>query len=78
MVWETARAVKIPVIGIGGIMTVDDVMEFLVIGASAVEIGTLNLVSPSRVFRVIEDLGKLLSANRIKSVKSVIGSLRLS
>lgn len=74
MVYETVQATKMPVIGIGGIMNAEDVVEFLVVGASAVEIGTLNLVSPGRVFRVIDGLNKLLADNRIKSVRSIIGS----
>lgn len=77
MVYEVVKATRMPVIGIGGIMDAEDVMEFLVTGASAVEVGTLNLVFPSRVFRVIDGLKKLLTDNRFKSIKSIIGSLRL-
>ena len=78
MVYETVRAVRMPVIGIGGIMNADDVMDFLVAGASAVQVGTLNLVSPAQVFKIVDNLKKLLAQNHIKSIRSVIGSLSLS
>jgi len=78
MVWDVSRAVRIPVIGIGGIMTADDVMEFLVTGASAVQVGTLNLVTPTDVFGIIDDLPVILKNQNIKSISSVVGTLRMT
>ncbi|MFH1228192.1 MAG: dihydroorotate dehydrogenase [Planctomycetota bacterium] len=77
MVWEVSRAVRIPVIGIGGIINADDVMEFLVAGASAVQVGTLNLITPTDVFSVIDDLPAVFKKYNIKSVRSVVGTLRM-
>jgi dihydroorotate dehydrogenase (NAD+) catalytic subunit len=76
MVWQVARQVKIPVIGIGGIGTIDDVMEFLVAGASAVQLGTVNFYDPTASMRIIEQLPDALTQLGAKSVQSVVGTLR--
>jgi dihydroorotate dehydrogenase (NAD+) catalytic subunit len=75
LVWQVARSVNIAVIGIGGIATIDDVMEFLVAGASAVEIGTANFYDPTVSVRIAKELDKVLSAAHLGSVRDVIGSL---
>jgi dihydroorotate dehydrogenase (NAD+) catalytic subunit len=76
MVWQVARQVKIPVIGIGGIATIDDVMEFLVAGASAVQLGTINFYDPTASMRIVEQLPGALAQLGAHSVQSVVGTLR--
>ncbi|MFH1215886.1 MAG: dihydroorotate dehydrogenase [Pseudomonadota bacterium] len=72
MVWQVAKQVKIPVIGIGGIATVEDVIEFLLAGATAVQIGTANLVNPSISGRLVDGLEKYLTENEIVSVREIV------
>lgn len=74
-VYQVSRAVKIPVIGIGGISTLDDVMEFLVAGASAVQIGTANYYDPTISVRLVEQLAEALQEIGVGSVHEFIGSL---
>ncbi len=76
MVWETSRSVRIPVIGIGGIMTGTDVVEFLLAGASAVQIGTGNFVDPWVAPRVISELRDFCIEEGVGSVRSLIGALK--
>jgi dihydroorotate dehydrogenase (NAD+) catalytic subunit len=78
MVWQTARAVKIPVIGIGGIMCAADALEFLIAGASAIQIGTANFVNPDTTERVVEGIAAYLQESGCQSVNEIIGSLQLS
>lgn len=78
MVWEVTRAVKLPLIGMGGIMTADDAMEFLIAGATAVAVGTANFTSPSSAGRVIDGIEAYLIAHKVKHVTDLIGSLDLS
>ena len=68
MVCETVRAVKIPVIGIGGISSVEDALEFLIAGASAIQIGTANYIDPSITMKVIEGLYDYCKKNNLKSL----------
>jgi dihydroorotate dehydrogenase (NAD+) catalytic subunit len=75
LVWQTARQVAIPVIGIGGIATVDDVMEFLVAGASAVQLGTVNFYDPTAAQRIVSELPRVLREAGAVSVREVIGTL---
>ncbi len=72
MVWQVARQVKIPVIGIGGIATVEDVIEFLLAGATAVQVGTANLVTPSISGKLVAGLEKYLADNEIPSIGRLI------
>src|SRR6266513_1961460 len=76
MVWQVARQVKIPVIGIGGIASVDDVMEFLVAGASAVQLGTVNFYKPTACMRIVEGLPEALAQLSATKVKNIVGTLR--
>ncbi len=76
MVYQAARAVKIPVIGLGGIATGEDAAEFLIAGASAVEVGTATFWDPRSPLRVAEELGRFLRREKIASVKELVGSLR--
>ncbi|MSR32669.1 MAG: dihydroorotate dehydrogenase [Gemmataceae bacterium] len=75
MVWQVACKVKAPIIGIGGIATVDDVMEFLLAGASAVQMGTVNFYDPTAAPRVAGELPAALQLLGAKSVQEVIGRL---
>lgn len=73
MVWQVAKAVKIPVVGLGGIMTAEDAIEFLLAGASAVQIGTANFIDPAVTVKIINGINDYLEQNHFKSVREIIG-----
>ena len=73
MVWQAAKAVKIPVIGIGGIMTAEDAIEFLLVGARAVQIGTANFVNPTATVDIIEGIEEYLTKNNLSDINQIIG-----
>ncbi len=73
MVWQVAKVVKIPVIGLGGISCANDAIEFLLAGASAVQIGTANFIDPTVTIKVIDGINDYLDQNGFKSVKEIIG-----
>jgi dihydroorotate dehydrogenase (NAD+) catalytic subunit len=75
LVWQVARHVQVPILGIGGISTIDDVMEFLVAGASAVQIGTANFFDPTVSMRLVEQLPGALAQLGAGSVHEVVGAL---
>lgn len=72
-VWQVAKAVKIPVVGLGGIMNAEDAIEFLMAGASAIEIGTANFIDPSVSEKVAHGINDWLDKHGCKSVKEIIG-----
>ncbi|MFZ1980966.1 MAG: dihydroorotate dehydrogenase [Smithella sp.] len=76
MVWQVIQKVSIPVIGIGGIMTAEDALEFLILGAKAVQIGTANFVNPHVTLNVIEGIKNYLAANKIRDINEIIGTFR--
>jgi dihydroorotate dehydrogenase (NAD+) catalytic subunit len=76
LVWQVARGVRVPVIGIGGIATIDDVLEFLVAGASAVQIGTANFYNPQGAMHLGGELDAALQHIGVGSVQEIIGSLK--
>jgi dihydroorotate dehydrogenase (NAD+) catalytic subunit len=76
MVYEAAQAVRIPVIGLGGIASGEDAAEFLVAGASAVEVGTASFWDPNAVVRIARELDRFLRRQRIANVKELVGTLR--
>lgn len=76
MVWQVAQKVSIPVIGIGGIMTAEDALEFMIVGAKAVQIGTANFVNPRATLDVIEGIKDYLTANKIKDINEIIGTFQ--
>ena len=78
MVWEAAQAVRIPVIGIGGIMNALDALEFLIVGACAIQVGTANFVNPRATLEIVEGLKCYLVENNIADINHIIGSLRTS
>ena len=75
MVWQVSRAVKIPVIGIGGIMTSQDALEFFVAGATAVQVGTANLVNPRATMEILQGIEDYLSQNEIDKLTDLIGTI---
>jgi dihydroorotate dehydrogenase (NAD+) catalytic subunit len=77
MVWQVAKAVKIPIIGIGGIMSADDALEFMLVGATAVQIGTANFLDPSAAQTIARDMEQYLINNNISDVKSLIGAIEV-
>lgn len=76
IVYQVTRAVKIPIIGIGGIQSIDDVMEFLVVGASAVQIGTANFYNPSLATQLVDSLDRCLADAGCQRVQDIIGTLQ--
>ena len=76
LVWHVTRNVNVPVIGVGGIATIDDVMEFLVAGASAVQVGTANFFDPTASVRLVDGLGPALAALGASRVADVVGTLQ--
>ena len=77
MVYQAARAVKIPVIGMGGISNGEDAAEFLIAGASLVEVGTASFIDPGAVVKVARELAALLPELGVKSVRELTGTLRM-
>ena len=75
MVWQVARAVKVPVVGLGGIMDARDAIEFMMAGATAVEIGTANFIDPAVTVKVIDGMNAWLDAHGCRSVAEIIGAL---
>lgn len=78
MVYQVARRVSIPVIGVGGIMSGRDVVEFLLAGAKAVEVGTANFVDPQATPRIIEELEEFCQSRNIGRVEDLVGALKIS
>jgi dihydroorotate dehydrogenase (NAD+) catalytic subunit len=76
MVWQAVRCLKIPVIGIGGIATADDALEFLIAGATAVEIGTANFIDPAVTIGVLEGIATYMTRHGIMRIDDLIGSLK--
>ncbi|MFH0880630.1 MAG: dihydroorotate dehydrogenase [Lentisphaerota bacterium] len=77
LVWEAAKAVKIPIIGLGGISSMEDAAEFFIAGASAVAVGTANFAEPDTAIRIIQKLPAYLRDNGMLSISQLVGSLRL-
>lgn len=75
MVWQVANAVKIPVIGIGGISNARDAVEFLLVGASAVQVGTANFVDPLATIKIIKGLEDYLERHGYSSINEIVGGL---
>ncbi|MBO6159241.1 MAG: nitronate monooxygenase, partial [Firmicutes bacterium] len=73
MVYQVAKAVRVPVIGMGGVSCARDVIEMMMAGASAVEVGAANLVDPFACKRIIEDLPRVMDELRIEKLTDIIG-----
>jgi dihydroorotate dehydrogenase (NAD+) catalytic subunit len=76
MVWEVSQAVHIPIVGMGGIMSAEDAIEFILVGASAIQIGTANLIDPKTGVKVIHGIRKYLIRNKISHIQKLIGAFR--
>ncbi|MBM4128827.1 MAG: dihydroorotate dehydrogenase [Nitrospira sp.] len=76
MVWEAYHAVKIPIIGMGGIINYGDAVEFMLAGATAVAVGTANFVNPTATISIIHGLEQYLEKKGIKSIKEIIGGMK--
>ena len=75
MVWQVYQTVKIPIIGIGGIMRAEDAIEFIIAGAKAIQVGTANLVNPQASIEIIEGIQKYLIDKKINNINELIGSM---
>ncbi len=76
MVWQVLQRVSVPVIGIGGIMTAEDALEFLVLGAKAIQIGTANFINPHATIDILEGMQNYLQCNKIKDINQIIGAFQ--
>ena len=77
MVWQVAKAVKVPVVGLGGIMNATDAIEFLLAGATAIELGTANFIDPAITVKVVDGINDYLDRHGFKSVQESIGALEV-
>ena len=77
LVWQVFQTVNIPIIGIGGIIKVEDALEFIIAGARAIEIGTANFINPNITIEIIEGIKKYLIKNNIKNVNELVGSMKI-
>ena len=78
MVWQVAQATGIPIIGIGGIMSAEDALEFFIAGATAIQVGTANFVNPHATTDIIDGIEKFLIEKNIEKISDVIGTLETS
>jgi dihydroorotate dehydrogenase (NAD+) catalytic subunit len=76
MTWQVYKAVKVPIIGMGGIMNATDAIEFILAGSSAVQVGTANFIDPFASLKIIDGIGQYLVRHKISSVKELIGGLQ--
>ncbi|MFN0107643.1 MAG: dihydroorotate dehydrogenase [Blastocatellia bacterium] len=74
-VFQASRAVKIPLVGIGGIATTEDALEFIIAGASAVQVGTANFYDPSASMKIVDGLAEYCQRNGLKSINELVGSV---
>jgi dihydroorotate dehydrogenase (NAD+) catalytic subunit len=77
-VWQVAQAVAIPVIGVGGIATVDDAVEFLLAGATALQVGSATFTRPDTMLTILAGLEARLAADGVGAVRDLIGAVRTS
>ena len=78
MVHQVASRLEVPVIGMGGIMTGADALEFLVAGAAAVEVGTANFVDPDAAARIVTEIERWCEAHGVAAVRDIVGTLEVS
>ncbi len=76
MTWEVYKKLKVPIIGIGGIMNASDALEFLIAGASAIQVGTANFLNPRACPEILEDLKRFMLKEKIRSLTEIIGSIK--
>ena len=76
MVWQVHKGVKVPVIGIGGIMNATDAIEFMLAGASAIQVGTANFIDPGVSVKIVNGIEAYLRFHKINSVNELVGALK--
>jgi len=76
MVWQVHKAVNVPIIGLGGIMNATDAIEFILAGASAIQVGTANFIDPTISVKIIDGIESYMNRHKVQSVNSLIGALR--
>jgi dihydroorotate dehydrogenase (NAD+) catalytic subunit len=77
MVWQVAKAVSLPIIGMGGIVNAEDALEFILAGASAVAVGTANFVNPRATLDVLDGMERYLHEQGVDDIKSLIGKVNI-
>ena len=77
MVWQVAKAVKLPLICLGGIMNATDAIEFMLAGATAIQVGTANFIDPAISVKIVEGIDNYLNKNGFSSAKDIIGALEI-
>jgi dihydroorotate dehydrogenase (NAD+) catalytic subunit len=77
MVWQVRQAIRLPILGMGGIAIAEDAVEFLLAGATAVAVGTASFIDPTNAVRVIEGLGEYCVTNGLPSVRGLVGGLQI-
>ena len=77
MVWQVNQAVKIPIIGLGGIMNATDAIEFFLAGASAIQVGTANFIDPLSTVKIISGIDNYLNRHKFRSINDIIGCLQM-
>jgi len=77
MVWQVSQAVKIPIIGLGGIMNATDAIEFFLAGATAIQVGTANFIDPLATVKIIDGIDNYLNRHKISSISNLIGCLHM-
>ena len=75
MVWQVAQVVTIPIVGVGGIMNATDALEFMMVGASAVQVGTANFINPNSTMAIIDGMQKWLEQEGLNDINQLIGTL---
>jgi dihydroorotate dehydrogenase (NAD+) catalytic subunit len=78
LVWEAAKAVKIPIIGMGGIQNAEDAIEFMMSGATAVAVGTANFYEPQTALQVIDGIRQFMERKKLKNVREIVGSIQVA
>lgn len=76
MVWEVAKVVNIPIVGMGGILTAEDALEFIIAGASGVAVGTANFIDPQAPIKIIDGMNEFLEKHGVSSIKDLVGALK--
>ncbi len=76
MVWEVAQSISAPVIGLGGIMNAEDALEFLIVGAKAIQVGTANFIDPNATMNVLEGIERYMEEKEIDNIDDLTGSFR--
>ncbi len=77
MVWEVSKAVKVPLVGIGGIMNATDAIEFFLAGATAIQVGTANYIDPLITLKIIDGIDDYLNRHKISSINDIVGELQM-